>query len=554
MATYSRTTTTVQSSQAQPTVASKDLGNFVVKSLENLMNENQGEDDYQKNDDYLKDIQDTITKGIDESKLVKDDKSQPGKKSPLSGSGNLAALLVNKNNTTTDNSKNSPLLGLLQKQNTETKRESAKGDRKHGDMMKSFGTLAKHMNPANIGKVLIGTFSVAGITGMAKKFGTIALGLVVGLATLSQLAVLVKAAIYGIKANWPSEKIKIGAKIHGWIAALPGEILLGLKQLAANHLLPWLETLPERISNMFAKLFDKFKIGEHGLSKDEQKEYDKLIDDMNAMRAKADKKFDAKMLQVQTQGYAIATEADKYGLNSTDFNFDYVNATDEEYKAYKDKLLAEAKARDAQDGGFFDVEGGLTSMFKSLEKDRNKAKEAMAKLDTGKYKEMEARLFELQEKSKNTYDEEARNKELAEHEAESQRKWQQKLGVDAQGVANEKQRLAQLQKQAEEDYVEKAVYDASAKGEGLSEYTTDRLRSAGYGAQIQSANAKLKEDNIDIKTKAESKEEHWLKNEFEDWKNAWKQFGSDFAKDIGIRIQQAPAPVRNPSTATSSNR
>ena len=268
MATYSRTTTTVQSSQAQPTVASKDLGNFVVKSLENLMNENQGEDDYQKNDDYLKDIQDTITKGIDESKLVKDDKSQPGRKAPLSGSGNLAALLVNKNNTITDNSKNSPLLGLLQKQNTETKRESAKGDRKHGDMMKSFGTLAKHMNPANIGKVLIGTFSVAGITGMAKKFGTIALGLVVGLATLSQLAVLVKAAIYGIKANWPSEKIKIGAKIHGWIAALPGEILLGLKQLAANHLLPWLETLPERISNMFAKLFDKFKIGEHGLSKD----------------------------------------------------------------------------------------------------------------------------------------------------------------------------------------------------------------------------------------------------------------------------------------------
>lgn len=552
MATYSRTTSTIQTSQAQPQVASKDLGNFVVKSLENLMNENKGEDDkYEKNDDYLKDIQDTITKGIDSSQLVKENKSSIGRKDPLTGSG-MASLLVNRNasvssatsgllvNRNTDsssNSKNNPMLGLLQKQTTETRRESVKSEKKHIETKKLFGTVAKHLSPANIGKVLIGTFTVAGITGMTKKFGTIALGLVVGLATLSQVAVLLKAAWYSIKANWPAEKIKIGAKIHGWLAALPGEILLGLKKLSAEHLLPWMETLPERISNMFAQLFDKFKIGEHGLSKEEQKE-------LKALKKETDNYYDSKdfkkrkksVLQMQTALSEVDYE--QYDLQSKEGRQAYIQAQMDELDTWRFKDL-NPEERQERMNAIQEQLAALDELYEKL------PEEQQIKL---------ARLSELEAKAQNPYDKDARDKELALHEAEARTKWIQKLGVDDQSVNEEKARLAKVAEDAENAYVEKAVYNASARGEGLSEYTTERLKQAGYSAQIQNANAKLVKDNIDIKTKAESKEEHWLKNEFEDWKNSWKQFGSDFAKDIGIRIQQVPAPARNPSTESYSNR
>lgn len=543
MATYSRTTSTIQTSQAQPQVASKDLGNFVVKSLENLMNENKGEDDkYEKNDDYLKDIQDTITKGIDSSQLVKENKSSIGRKDPLTGSG-MASLLVNRNtsgssatsgllvNRNTDSSldsKNSPMLGLLQKQTTETRRESVKSEKKHNDTMKSFGTIAKHLNPANIGKVLIGTFTVAGITGMTKKFGTIALGLIVGLATLSQVAVLLKAAWYSIKANWPAEKIKIGAKIHGWIAALPGEILLGIKQMGAK-LIPWLESLPERIQLSFGELLSKVKIlGQpiygSGLSKEEKKEL-KALEKKDTSLAKAQDK-----LMESASLWLSKGESSNYNISDP-----------EQREALKQAMLA--KTRSQVEEGLMPAvsETDIEKYFSNYEKSAAKSKLSEEDIE---------RLAELRAMKENGGRDWAKEKQDLNARMEAEQN-QRLADLD---VAGEKKKLAEIRKQAEQDYVEKAVYDASATGEGLSEYTTERLKQAGYGAQIQNANAKLVKDNIDIKTKAESKEEHWLKNEFEDWKNSWKQFGSDFAKDIGIRIQQAPAPARNPSTESYSNR
>ena len=588
MATYSRTTTATQTSQAQPQIASQDLGSFVVKSLENLMNENQGEDDeYKKNDDYLKDIQDTITKGIDESQLVKNDKdNQPGRKAALTGSGTMASLLINRNASQTSatsdllkarpdsssdiSSKNSSLFGLLQKQNTETKRESTKSDKKHSETQKSFGTLAKHMNPANLGKVLIGVFSVAGITGMAKKFNNVALGVLAIVAVGSQLAVLIKAAIYKIKADWPSEKIKIGAKIHGWLASLPGEILLGLKQLMADHLLPWMETLPTRIHNSFSKLFIRFGIGKGGLSDQENEELEMLIHQLEAVQKDGDNK-ERLQRYISENDTAFINE---YGIYDTEEFLSHYNLDD---KASREQMREDLISKAAEQLGkqytsdFYsdantiqtlsDLYGFTPTEGMTKDEALRKAAETASgygidemflEAFTDDYTEeidnIQKRIEELEQKKKDFADVDA---QLDDEMDKARTKWQEKMGVDAQGVVDEKTRLAKIRTDSENEYVEKQVKKGLQQGT-LSEYSLERLEESGYSGQIQSAKAQLKPE--EIKIKPETKEESWLKNEFEDWKQSWKDFGEHLSQNIGISIQQTPAPVRNPSTSSASNR
>ena len=65
MATYSRTSSISQTTQtATKVVPSQDLSSVIVKSLENIINENDDKDSDEK-------LQETIKKAIDDSELGK---------------------------------------------------------------------------------------------------------------------------------------------------------------------------------------------------------------------------------------------------------------------------------------------------------------------------------------------------------------------------------------------------------------------------------------------------------------------------------------------------
>ena len=61
MATYSRSQTATQTAQAA--MPSMDIGSLLVKTMENVMNDKQGDD---------KSFEDSISKGINNSDLLKD--------------------------------------------------------------------------------------------------------------------------------------------------------------------------------------------------------------------------------------------------------------------------------------------------------------------------------------------------------------------------------------------------------------------------------------------------------------------------------------------------
>ena len=149
MATYSRSQTTAQTAKPSSVMPSMDISSLLVKTMENVMNENEEESE--------KTLEEQISEGINSSDLLKDKTKNDTNKE-------LTDLLKDKKNS---DKELSALLKDTNKNSKDSNAEKKKGTVK-SNSDKAANTLGKIVTGGVIGSAIAGIMSSKGVGGAVK--------------------------------------------------------------------------------------------------------------------------------------------------------------------------------------------------------------------------------------------------------------------------------------------------------------------------------------------------------------------------------------------------
>lgn len=149
MATYSRSQTTTQTAKSSSVMPSMDISSLLVKTMENVMNENEEESE--------KTLEEQISEGINSSDLLKDKTKNDTNKE-------LTDLLKDKKNS---DKELSALLKDTNKNSKDSNAEKKKGTVK-SNSDKASNTLGKIVTGGVIGSAIAGIMSSKGVGGAVK--------------------------------------------------------------------------------------------------------------------------------------------------------------------------------------------------------------------------------------------------------------------------------------------------------------------------------------------------------------------------------------------------
>ena len=149
MATYSRSQTTTQTAKSSSVMPSMDISSLLVKTMENVMNENEEESE--------KTLEEQISEGINSSDLLKDKTKNDTNKE-------LTDLLKDKKNSDRELS---ALLKDTNKNSKDSNAEKKKGTVK-SNSDKASNTLGKIVTGGVIGSAIAGIMSSKGVGGAVK--------------------------------------------------------------------------------------------------------------------------------------------------------------------------------------------------------------------------------------------------------------------------------------------------------------------------------------------------------------------------------------------------
>ena len=186
MATYSRSQTTTQTAKPSSVMPSMDISSLLVKTMENVMNENEEESE--------KTLEEKISEGINSSDLLKDKTKNDTNKE-------LADLLKDKKNS---DKELSTLLKDTNKNSKDSNAEKKKGTVK-SDSDKASNTLGKIVTGGVIGSAIAGIMGSKGVGGAVKGAvsgavtgtGKVAGGLVSGVGDITGGAIAGVGKLFG---------------------------------------------------------------------------------------------------------------------------------------------------------------------------------------------------------------------------------------------------------------------------------------------------------------------------------------------------------------------
>lgn len=209
MATYSRSQTTTQTAKSSSVMPSMDISSLLVKTMENVMNENEEESE--------KTLEEQISEGINSSDLLKD-------KTKNDTSKELTDLLKDKKNS---DKELSALLKDTNKNSKDSNAEKKKGTVK-SNSDKASNTLGKIVTGGVIGSAIAGIMGSKGVGGAVKGAVSGAVtgtGKVAG-GLISSAGNITGAAIAGIGKLFGPVGAVIG-KFVGTAVATPFKIVGG---------------------------------------------------------------------------------------------------------------------------------------------------------------------------------------------------------------------------------------------------------------------------------------------------------------------------------------
>lgn len=209
MATYSRSQTTTQTAKSSSVMPSMDISSLLVKTMENVMNENEEESE--------KTLEEQISEGINSSDLLKD-------KTKNDTSKELTDLLKDKKNS---DKELSALLKDTNKNSKDSNAEKKKGTVK-SNSDKASNTLGKIVTGGVIGSAIAGIMGSKGVGGAVKGAvsgavtgtGKVAGGLISGAGNVTG------AAIAGIGKQFGPVGTVVGKSV-GTAVAIPFKIVGG---------------------------------------------------------------------------------------------------------------------------------------------------------------------------------------------------------------------------------------------------------------------------------------------------------------------------------------
>ena len=384
------------------------------------------------------------------------------------------------------------------------------------------------------GKVAGGLISKAGdigggtIAGIGKLFGPV--GSIVGKAVGTAVAVPFKvvggtitAAIGGLGKliNMPLKELVTKGTL---IAGVLSQLFVFLEGLMAKFIaekdVKWIDfmsklqssvsMIPDKLMLSLEKLLSKVKIMGHplfgGLSKEEQKEFDKLSKDKTVVDYGnltevdiPEKQKQLNKLQKEMQlSYQHATGGEldfsKYNLNTT---------TGKE--ALKNDWLSQLP------------ENERTAMAETIDS------------QLSDYSYMSSSIDDAQKRANYLANNDPKVKRLLE--------LQNKSGKTDEYFAEQEAKLEEKQQQRQEDYFVQGVYDYSKDNDGLTEYQQNQIESLHKGslAKVQGMYAS---NNEILTTKDATGAERFLQNQYKQWTDSWSKLFKDFKQDIGINISQ----------------
>lgn len=397
------------------------------------------------------------------------------------------SLLVKKADSPQD--KTSQMLDLLKK-NTANDKEEKKQSKKDADK-------ENKENKSLLSK--IHTTNVKNHGAVSKKIGDVLTGLTIGTAVGSQILVLLKAGYIYLKETSEANRIKMMAKIHSTLS-----------------------TIPDKIELAGAKLLSKIKFPgfsfDYGLSKVESEEKDTLQDDIKKLKKLQEKggiDRNAALMNAQTNVAGLMTGMGKF-TEQSDLDalgigyYDVSNSSPEQWEEYKAKILELGKNRDEQFGNMAGMYDGYDTYTDYLQSYINQIETNMQLLDTedvgALISQKEARLAELQDMEDNYFDYKAKE-------------------IDAKKESSER------------DYVRTQIEKLASSEGGIKTTTKEELEKS-YSGIVSEAKINLENQGKDFRTAELTAGESWLRNEFQDWKNSWSDFGKNLSQNIGIRVVQ----------------
>lgn len=540
MATYSRTSSISQTTQtATKVVPSQDLSSVIVKSLENIINENDDKDSDEK-------LQETIKKAIDDSELGKKQKDT---------SKDLNELLKDKNKS---ESKNDDLKKLLRESN----------DNKVGSVK------SKSSSTAAIGAGVIG--AVAGGKLLGKGLGAVGnatagilggAGKIAG-GTLSVIGKVLGGTIGGAVGNVVGGVVGgaisgVGKIVGGAISGLGKVLSMPLKELVtkgtlivgvASQLFVFLEGLlakymaekdlklidfmaklesnikiiPDKIRISFEQLFSKVRImGQPifgSLSKDEEKELKNLEKDKDMQQygmALNEIELSNERLQKQQDWLQTFANNNLAGTGRTMDVSQFDLSSEEGRQAYKQSLLANASYDLVSKDELSKSIDEQLKDYKLAALDNESKKDYAKFLETsGPDSKKIQRYLELKEKSESPLTQEYFDKQQEELDAKKDRYYSQSVqrGLEKQMAKGD------LTAREAQTAVEKYGWGSELAAAGVSYSST-------YGREYQFAPA----------TGAEK----FLDNQYKAWTDSWSKLFKDFTTQVGIKVEQKKS-VSNP--------
>ena len=318
--------------------------------------------------------------------------------------------------------------------------------------------------------------------------GKILVGVLAAVAVGSQLIMFVKGKLYKILEESPAKwDIRI-AKLRANLEAIPEKIKLGAEQILSKIKFPG------------------FSYG--GLSAEEEDRWVELHQEKQQLE-KETKSFAKQEGKIKEIGNKILTqdEVSQYNL-----------ATEEGREGLKQAIIEKSKTMDPEvfaNIGYRTDE--IEKEFKRLDKSaKNVTPETMKRLA-----DVNAEIKDLDDKMENKVDYNAKFAEID---------------------TNIENRTAEI--------LSDSAVKRAEKGEYIQTYKAT-LEREGYGGAITMAEQKYEDKYGErLNTAPLTERETWIKEKYEPWENAWKDFGKNMKMDLNIETQR---PARRNALNVNGN-
>lgn len=553
MATYSRTSSISQTTQTATQVApSKDLSSVIVKSLENIINENDDKDSDEK-------LQETIKKAIDESDFGKQSKDN---------SKDLNELLKNKNQTKSD-SIDKDLANLLKKSNTDKSSYKAKSVQSKSKSPAAIGAgivgaimggklLGKGLGAVGnatagifggAGKIAGGTLSLIGKTlggSIGGAVGNVVGGVVGG--AISGIGKLVGGAIGGLGKLLTTPLKEIVSK-GTLIVGVASQLFVFLEGLLAKYMAEKdlklidfmaklesnIKVIPDKIRISFEQLFSKVRImGQPifgSLSKDEEKELKNLEKDKDMQQygmALEEIELSNEKLQKQQDWLQTFANNNLAGTGRTMDVSQFDLSSEEGRQAYKQSLLANASYDLVSKDELSKSIDEQLKDYKLAALDNESKKDYAKFLETsGPDSKKIQRYLELKEKSESPLTQEYFDKQQEEIDTKKDRYYSQS--------------------------VQRGLEKQMAKGDLTAREAQTAVEKYGWGSELAAAGVSYSNTyNKDYQFAPATGAEKFLDNQYKAWTDSWSKLFKDFTTQVGIKIEQKKS-VPNPVIGMGGN-